>query len=116
MKVKSESEVIQSYLTLSDPMDCSLPGSSIHGIFQATVLEWGAIASPESRLEGLQISGLRTRCLLVSRTRHRTQRGVTGFSWSLESESLWNILVEMSIVSQNVGLEPKREIWAGRSL
>ena len=44
MKVKSESEVAQSCLTLSDPMDCSLPGSSIHGIFRATVLEWGAIA------------------------------------------------------------------------
>ena len=43
MKVKSESEVAQSCLTLSDPMDCSLPGS-IHGIFQARVLEWGAIA------------------------------------------------------------------------
>ena len=44
MKVKSESEVAQSCLTLSGPMDCSLPGSSIHGIFQARVLEWGAIA------------------------------------------------------------------------
>ena len=44
MKVKSENEVVQSYPTLSDPMDCSLPGSSIHGIFQAKVLEWGAIA------------------------------------------------------------------------
>ena len=44
MKVESESEVIQSCPTLSDPMDCSLPGSSIHGILQATVLEWGAIA------------------------------------------------------------------------
>ena len=44
MKVKSESEVAQSCPTLSDPMDCSLPGSSIHGIFQARVLEWGAIA------------------------------------------------------------------------
>ena len=43
-KVKSESEVAQSCLTLSDPMDCSLPGSSIHGIFQARLLEWGAIA------------------------------------------------------------------------
>jgi len=42
--VKSESEVAQSCLTLSDPMDCSLLGSSIHGIFQARVLEWGAIA------------------------------------------------------------------------
>ena len=44
MKVKSESKVAQSCLTLRDPMDCSLPGSSIHGIFQARVLEWGAIA------------------------------------------------------------------------
>ena len=44
MKGKSESEVAQSYLTLSDPMDCSLPGSSVHGIFQARVLEWVAIA------------------------------------------------------------------------
>ena len=43
-KVKSESEVAQSCLTLSNPMDCSLPGSSVHGIFQARVLEWGAIA------------------------------------------------------------------------
>jgi len=43
MKVKSESEVAQSCPTLSDPMDCSLTGSSIHGIFQARVLEWGAI-------------------------------------------------------------------------
>ena len=44
MKVKSESEVAQSCQTLSDPMNCSLSGSSIHGIFQARVLEWGAIA------------------------------------------------------------------------
>ena len=44
MKVKSESEVAQSCLTLSDPMDCSLPGSSVHGVCQARVLEWGAIA------------------------------------------------------------------------
>ena len=44
MKVKSESEVAQSCPNLNDPMDCSPPGSSIHGIFQARVLEWGAIA------------------------------------------------------------------------
>ena len=43
MEVKSESEIAQSCPTLSDPMDCSLPGSSAHGIFQARVLEWGAI-------------------------------------------------------------------------
>ena len=44
MKVKSESEVAQSCPTLSDPMDCSLPCSSVYGFFQARVLEWGAIA------------------------------------------------------------------------
>ena len=44
MKVKSESEATQLCLTLSDPMDCSPPGTSVHGIFQARVLEWGAIA------------------------------------------------------------------------
>ena len=46
MKVKSESEVAQSCPTLSDPMDCSLPGSSVHGIFQARVLEWAAVSTP----------------------------------------------------------------------
>ena len=49
MKVKSESEAAQSYPTLSDPMDCSPPGSSVHGIFQVRVLEWGAIAFSESK-------------------------------------------------------------------
>ena len=43
-RLKSESEVAQSCLTLCDPMDCSLPGSSVHGIFQAIVLEWIAIS------------------------------------------------------------------------
>ena len=51
MKVKSENEVAQSCPTLSDPMDCSLPGSSVHGIFQARVLEWGAIAFSGEYLE-----------------------------------------------------------------
>ena len=51
MKVKSESEVAQSYPTLRDPMDCSPKGSSIHGIFQARVLEWGASAFSEDAQE-----------------------------------------------------------------
>ena len=54
MKVKSESEAAQSCPTLSDPMDCSLPGSSIHRIFQARVLEWGAIAFSGSGISGLE--------------------------------------------------------------
>ena len=56
MKVKSESEVAQSCPTLSDPMDFSPPGSSVHGIFQARVLEWGAIAFSRSNLAHTQIS------------------------------------------------------------
>ena len=56
MKVKSESEVAQSCPTLSDPIDCSLPGSSIHGIFQARVLEWGAIAFSEQQQQTLSIT------------------------------------------------------------
>jgi len=59
MKVKSESQVAQSCPTLSDPMDCSLPGSSTHGIFQARVLEWGAIAfSNYTLLEDIEYSSL----------------------------------------------------------
>ena len=59
-KVKSESEVAQSYLTLSDPVDCSPPGSSIHGIFQARVLEWGAIAFSEGEERKSKISQVLT--------------------------------------------------------
>ena len=53
MKVKSESEDAQSCPTLSDPVDCSLPGSSVHGIFQAKVLEWGAIAFSLTNLDSI---------------------------------------------------------------
>ena len=53
MKVKSESEVAQSCPTLSDLMDCSLPGSSIHGIFQARVLEWQQLANLTAAPSGL---------------------------------------------------------------
>ena len=56
MKVKSESEVTQSCPTLHDPMDCSLPGSSIHGILQARALEWGAIAFSIRKTKRKQIS------------------------------------------------------------
>ena len=52
MKVKSKSEVAQSCPTLSDPMHCSPPGSSVHGIFQARVLEWGAIAFSTNKASG----------------------------------------------------------------
>ena len=55
MKVKGEIEVAQSCPTLSDPMDCSLPGSPVHGIFQARVLEWGAIAFSNPHWQPLSI-------------------------------------------------------------
>ena len=57
MKVKSEREVTQSCLTLRDPMDCSRPGSSVHGIFQARVLEWGVIAFSEEDRREVQKGG-----------------------------------------------------------
>ena len=56
-KVKSKSEVVQSYPTLSDPMDCSLPGSSIHRIFQTRVLEWGAIIEVQPINNVVVVSG-----------------------------------------------------------
>ena len=66
MKVKSESEVAQSCLTLRDPMDCSLPGSSIHGIFQARVLEWGAIAFSDFTHSSVSMSMLISLCSALS--------------------------------------------------
>ena len=73
MKVKSESEVAESCPTLSDPMDCSLPGSSVHRLFQARVLEWVAIAFSK------EIIGDKPNLFyLKGEGRERTNRG--GFS------------------------------------
>jgi len=58
MRVKSKSEVAQLCPTLSDPMDCSLPGSSIHGIFQTRVLEWGVITFSEEKASSFPIWGI----------------------------------------------------------
>ena len=87
MKVKSESEVAQSCLTLCDPMDCSLPGSSVHGIFQARVLEWGAIA-----FSGPITSNLKD--LLVSHP--NTPRGPIWADWGCSSVTL-----EQQLSTQN---------------
>ena len=54
MKLEGEREVAQSCPTLSDPMDCSPPGSSVHGIFQARVLEWGATAFSTNRVQRIK--------------------------------------------------------------
>ena len=71
MKVKSECEVAQLCPTLSDPMDCSLPGSSVHGIFQARVLEWGAIAFSEYEVQGNKMNSISNSGTCVE------ERGVT---------------------------------------
>ena len=80
MKMKGESEVTQSCLTLSDPMDCSPPGSSIHGIFQARVLEWGAIGScdydlPSTSWRPRRASGVIQSNSKGPRTRHINVQG-----------------------------------------
>ena len=92
MKVKSESEVAQSCLTLSDPMDCSLPGSSIHGIFQARVLEWGAIAF-SAQLYMLLLSLLRTSC--YSSLNQRPSWAIKdGIMKNIKYHSSWALMVD----------------------
>ena len=71
MKVKSESEVPQSYPTLSDPMDCSIPGSSVHGIFLARVLNWDAIAFSSVN----QIRSVAQSCLTLCNPMNRSTPG-----------------------------------------
>ena len=69
MKVRSETEVAQSCPTLSDPMDCSPPGFSVHGIFQARVLEWGAIAFSVIGIYYVSNTVLLTGSLIVNQTK-----------------------------------------------
>ena len=100
MKVKSESEVTQSRLTLSDPMDCSPPGSSVHGILQARALEWVPLPSPyEARssfpflslIDLFQICGSFSSLLLLKHTHTHTERHSDRFTrtWHcLEGKSL----------------------------
>ena len=66
MKVKSESEVAQLCPTPSDPMDCSPPGSSVHGIFQARVLEWGAMKVGVSKCKLLYMEWINSKVLQCS--------------------------------------------------
>ena len=82
MKVKSESEVAQLCPTLSDPMNCSLPGSSTHGIFQARVLEWGAIALIHNPVQFTLYLFLR----LLTRTVKKVSPG-----WTKDKCSLWKL-------------------------
>ena len=84
MKVKSESEVALSCPTFSDPMDFSLPGSSIHGIFQARVLEWGAIAFSRWHLDHFQLLN----CLVHLKFQSHLQMMFTQLKWSALACSL----------------------------
>jgi len=93
MKVKSESEVTQLCLTLSDLMDCSLPGSSIHGIFQASVLEWGAIAFCSFQLVSLKSSTSLLRLLQCVYPRKDLDKDDLDL-WKIQL--LWKISPEMS--------------------
>ena len=86
MKVKSESEVTQLCLTCSNPMNCSLPGSSIHGIFQARVLEWGAIAFSDFVYGDLlfSVSSVAQLCPTLCNPMNRSTPGLPVFHQLLE--------------------------------
>ena len=86
MQVKSESEVAQSCPTLSNPMDCSLPGSSVHGIFQARVQEWGAIAFSGSASSG----SLKTAVKVLART-VSSQDSVGRICFQAHSFGFWSL-------------------------
>ena len=89
MKVKSESEVTQSCPTLSDPMDCSLPGSSVHGIFQAKVLEWGAIAYQATNgvFHRARTNNF-TICMEIQKTSN-SQSNLEKEEWNLRNQPAW---------------------------
>ena len=90
MKVESESEVAQSCPTPSDPMDCSLPGSSVHGIFQARVLEWGAIAFSKLQSYSNQNSMLLEQKQTYNSTEHNREPGSKPtFIWSFSLQQKW---------------------------
>ena len=113
MKVKSESKVTQSCPTLSDPMDCSLPGSSVHGIFQAKVLEW----------DGTAFSNISTRTYKIKRltnpqkARYKSTFYIIPFIWNLRKHKLiygdrnclgaaGRLWLEMRISLRNANVSP----------
>ena len=94
MKVKSESEVAQSCLTLSDPKDCSLPGSSVHGIFQARVLEWGAIAFSHKKNEILPFATMwmdHKKSIMLSELSQtvKDKYSIITCMWNLKKNNKW---------------------------
>ena len=97
MQVKSESEVAQSCPTLSDPMDCSLPGSSVHGIFQARVLEWVAIAfSIEHTTRNTAPPQKKKNFVLLER-----EKGTVWLSWHLPSPKAAQLSTKRAFSAQD---------------
>ena len=94
MKVKSESEVSQSCPTLCDPMDCHLPGSSVHGIFQARVLEWGAIAFSDN---GILLSHKKERIWVSSNEVEEPRAYYTEWSKSEREQQMLYINAYISV-------------------
>ena len=118
MKVKSESEVAQLCLTLSDPMDCSLPGSSIHGIFQARVLEWGAIVLPYVKYKdngNLLCDSGNSNCGSVSTYRGEIRRKMGTWFWRertciLMADSCWCLAEINKILLSNYPSIKKKKL------
>ena len=102
MKVKSESEVSQLCLTLSNPMDCNLPGFSVHGIFQARVREWGAIAEYITRNAGLEEAQAGIK---IARRNINNLRYADDTTLMAESEELNSLLMKVKEESEKVGLK-----------
>ena len=101
MKLKSQSEVAQSCPTLRNPMDCSLPGSSIHGIFQARVLEWGAIAfSSRSLLVTYSVCNSVYTSIPISQ--------LIPLLYPLVTKSFFSTSIPISVLSFVTELEPKQ--------
>ena len=104
MKVRSESEVTQSCPTLSDPMDCSLPGSSVHGIFQARVLEWGAIAFSDDQPRQH-----------IKKQRHEfANKGLSSQSYGFSSGHVW--MYKLGIKKGEHWRIDAFELWCWRRL
>ena len=94
MKVKSESEVVQSCPTPRHPMDCSPPGSSVHGIFQAGALEWVPYCDPKPHLSSTQ----KTQQPLAPGSKDLHQRDARSFKGKSESQKVWNMEALKSLI------------------
>jgi len=104
MKVKSESEVTQSRPTLSDPMDCSLPGSSVHGIYQARVLKWVASAFSEI-IEGRHGQRGRSRCIRMWCHPNQGMRALQGDPCFQMQQSLLLLFIYLAVLGLSCGME-----------